>query len=301
MDAGERAGPWTTLRRFASLVRLSHTVFGLPFALAAAGIADRAATMAGAEGMTWPKLGWVVLAFTAARTAAMGFNRIVDRHIDAQNPRTASRELPSGAISVGAAWTLTLLSALGFVGAAWALGPLPLLLSPICLLVIFGYSLFKRFSWSAHLVLGVALSLAPGGAWVAITGTLEGWPTPTLLMVAVATWVAGFDIFYSLQDADFDREQGLHSIPVRLGVTGALVASGLLHLGTVAALVGMHLWAGLGALHAVGIGLIALILAYEHWIVRPGDLSRIDRAFFDLNGYVSIGYLACTLADLYLL
>jgi 4-hydroxybenzoate polyprenyltransferase len=297
----ERPGPWTTLTRFASLVRLSHTVFGLPFALASAVIADRAAVALGHEGLTWSRGGWILLAFTAARTAAMGFNRIVDRRIDAQNPRTASRELPAGAISVTAAWTLTLLSAGVFVAAAWALGELPLLLSPLCVVVIFGYSLFKRFSWSAHLVLGVALSLAPGGAWVAVTDSLQGWPAPTLLMVAVATWVAGFDVIYSLQDHAFDREAGLHSIPVRFGVRGSLVISGLLHLVTVGALGAMHWMAGLGGLHALGIGLIAVILAYEHWIVRPGDLSRIDRAFFDLNGYVSIAYLACTVADVYML
>jgi 4-hydroxybenzoate polyprenyltransferase len=295
------AGLWTTLRRFASLVRLSHTVFGLPFALASAAIADQAAEAMGQEGLSWARFGWIVLAFTAARTAAMGFNRIADREIDGRNPRTAGRELPRGAISLPSAWTLTLLSTLVFAGAAWALGPLPLALAPACVLVIFGYSLFKRISWSAHLVLGIALSLAPGGAWVAVTGTLEGWQVPTLLMVAVATWVAGFDILYSLQDESHDRSEGLHSVPVRFGVRGALVLSGLLHVATVGGLVAMHVWGGLGVLHAVGIGLIAAILGYEHWIVRPGDLSRINRAFFDLNGYVSIGYLACTLADLHLL
>lgn len=294
-------GPWATLTRFASLVRLSHTVFGLPFALAAAVIADRSAVAMDGAGLTWVRGAWILLAFTAARTAAMGFNRIVDRHIDAENPRTASRELPAGAISVASAWLLTLLSAAVFVGAAAALGELPLLLSPLCVLVIFGYSLFKRLSWSAHLVLGVALSLAPGGAWVAVTGSLVGWTTPIALMLAVATWVAGFDILYSLQDHAFDRDAGLHSIPVRFGVRGSLFLSGLLHLLTVGALAGLHVQAGLGGLHALGIALIALILAYEHWIVRPGDLSRIDRAFFDLNGYVGIAYLACTVADVYML
>ena len=195
----------TTLKRLGSLVRLSHTVFGLPFALAAAGLAHRSALAHGGEGLTLARLGLILLAFTGARTAAMGFNRIVDRGIDGENPRTAGRELPAGLLSLRAAWLLTALSALAFVFAAWSLGPVPLYLSPICLLVILGYSLFKRFSWSAHLVLGLALALAPGGAWVAITGSLDDLTTPLWLMLAVACWVAGFDVLYSLQDESFDR------------------------------------------------------------------------------------------------
>lgn len=290
----------TTLGRMASLVRLSHTVFGLPFALAAAGLAHRSAVAHGGEGLTLARLALILLAFTGARTAAMGFNRIVDRDIDADNPRTAARELPAGLLSVRAAWALTIVSAAVFVLAAWLLGPVPLFLSPICLVVILGYSLFKRFSWSAHLVLGVALALAPGGAWVAITGTLTDLATPLWLMLAVATWVAGFDVLYSLQDEGFDRARGLHSIPVRFGVRGAVWLSGLLHVVTVAALAVVHVHAGLGAWHGVGLGLIAAILVYEHAIVGPGDLRRIDRAFFDLNGYVSLAYLACVGLDLWL-
>ena len=294
------SSPLRTLQRLASLVRLSHTVFGLPFALAAAGLAHRSALAHGGEGLTLARLGLILLAFTGARTAAMGFNRIVDRRIDADNPRTAGRELPAGLLSLPAAWALTVLSALAFVFAAWSLGPVPLVLSPICLLIILGYSLFKRFSWSAHLVLGLALALAPGGAWVAITGTLTDLATPLWLMLAVACWVAGFDVLYSLQDEPFDRARGLHSIPVRFGVRGALILSGLLHLVTVAALAVVHLHAGLGAWHGLGLALIAAILVYEHAIVRPTDLSRIDRAFFDLNGYVSLAYLACVGLDLWL-
>ncbi len=295
----EPTSPLTTAARLASLVRLSHTVFGLPFALAAAGLAHRSAVAHGGEGLTPVRLALILLAFTGARTAAMGFNRIVDRDIDADNPRTAGRELPAGLLSLRSAWALTIGSSLLFLLAAWSLGPVPLYLSPICLLVILGYSLFKRFSWSAHLVLGVALALAPGGAWVAITGTLTDLTTPLWLMLAVACWVAGFDVLYSLQDEGFDRARGLHSIPVRFGVTGALVLSGLLHVVTLAGLVVVHLHAGLGAWHGLGLGLIAAILVYEHAIVRPGDLSRIDRAFFDLNGYISLAYLACVLLDLW--
>ena len=290
----------TTMQRLGSLVRLSHTVFGLPFALAAAGLAHRSALAHGGEGLTLARLGLILLAFTGARTAAMGFNRIVDRRIDADNPRTAGRELPAGLLSLRSAWALTLGSILVFLLAAWSLGPVPLYLSPLCLLIILGYSLFKRFSWSAHLVLGVALALAPGGAWLAVTGTLNDLTTPLWLMLAVACWVAGFDVIYSLQDHDFDRGRGLHSIPVRFGVRGALILSGALHLGTVLALLAVHLHAGLGAWHGLGLALITATLIYEHAIVRPGDLSRIDRAFFDLNGYISLAYLLCAVLDLYL-
>jgi 4-hydroxybenzoate polyprenyltransferase len=290
----------TTLGRYASLVKLSHTIFGLPFTLAAGILAHRAAVHDGlgdGVGMTWLKLVWIIVAFTGARTTAMGFNRIVDRKIDAANPRTATRELPAGAISLRAAWALTVLAAAVFVGAAAALGHVALALAPVCLAVICGYSLFKRFSWAAHLILGVALALGPAGAWVAVTGSLEGFALPAVMMLAVASWVAGFDVIYSLQDHDFDREAGLHSIPVAFGVRGALWFSGVLHLLTTVALIGVHLLAELGVAHLVGMILVVAILAYEHWIVRPSDLSRINKAFFDLNGWISIAYFAAMLID----
>lgn len=290
-----QAAPWLVVRRLGSLVRFSHTLFGLPFALAAVALAHRHALAHGGQGLDLGRLALIVLAFTAARTAAMGFNRIADRQIDAANPRTAMRELPAGLVSLRAAVALTVASAAAFLAFAWLLGPVPLLLAPGCLAVVLAYSLFKRFSWSAHLVLGLALALAPGGAWVAVTGDLAAPATPLWLMLAVATWVAGFDILYSLQDEGFDREQQLHSIPVRFGTTGALVFSGLLHVGTVIALGMVHVLEGLGPVHAIGIALIAAILVYEHAIVRPNDLSRIDKAFFDLNGYISMAYLACAL------
>jgi 4-hydroxybenzoate polyprenyltransferase len=288
-------------RSFSRLVKLSHTIFGLPFALAAIALAQRVAVAHGGPGVTWARLALVVLAFTAARAAAMGWNRIIDRRFDAANPRTADREIPRGVISVGAAAAFTLVSAVAFVGAAIALGPVPAILAGPCLLVVLGYSLFKRFSWASHLVLGVALALAPGGAFVAITGSLDAWWIPVPLMVAVATWVAGFDVLYSLADAEFDRGHGLHSIPARFGVRGALWISGVLHVASVAALLVLHAIAGLGVAHLVGVGVVATILVYEHWIVRPGDLGRLDKAFFDLNGYVSIAYLAATLVDVLVL
>jgi len=288
------------LRAFGRMIRLSHTIFGLPFALASAVLAHRFAVDHGGTGLTLGRLLLIVLAFTAARAAAMGFNRIVDREFDAANPRTRTRELPTGAISLHAAWALTLGSAAAFLGCAALLGPLAGLLAPLCLVVIGGYSLFKRFSWSSHLVLGVALSLAPGGAWIAVTGGFAGWPVPLSLMLAVATWVAGFDVLYSLSDIEFDRGRGLHSIPARFGVRGALWLSAGLHVTTAAALVVLHVVARLGGLHAAGVVAIVVILVYEHWIVRPSDLSRIDKAFFDLNGYISMVYFGATLADVFL-
>ena len=291
----------TTLSRYASLVKLSHTVFGLPFTLASGILAHRFA-LAHSEthpdgGMTWLKLVWIVVAFTGARTAAMGFNRIADRKIDAGNPRTATRELPAGVVSLRGASAMTIAAALVFVGASAALGPVALAFSPLCLVVVCGYSLFKRFSWAAHLVLGVALALGPAGAWVAVTGGLEGFAVPGVMMVAVATWVAGFDVIYSLQDYEYDKQAGLRSIPVRFGVSGALWFSGVLHVLTAGALVGVHLLAGLGLAHLIGMVLVVAILIYEHWIVRPSDLSRINKAFFDLNGWISIAYFAALLVD----
>ena len=291
-------GLWTAIRTYGRMIRFSHTVFGLPFAVASTALAHRFALEHGLPGLTLGRLLLVILAFTGARSAAMGFNRIVDRHIDALNPRTAARELPSGVISLPAAWALTLLAAAVFVAAAWALGPLPALLSPLCLLIIGSYSFFKRFSWSSHLILGMALSLAPGGAWVAVTGTFDGWVTPVLLMATVATWVAGFDILYALSDLEFDRKHGLHSIPARFGVAGSLWLSGALHVGSTLALVLLHVHAALPWTHAAGVVLIASILFYEHWIVRPGDLSRLGKAFFDLNGWVSIAYMLAVLVSL---
>lgn len=288
---------WRDAQTFSRLVKLGHTVFGLPFALAAALLAHRFAIAEGQPGLTWWRLALVVVAFAGARAAAMGWNRIVDRRFDALNPRTADREIPAGIISVRAALLFTVAAALVFVAAAVALGPVPAMLAAPCLVVVLGYSLFKRFSWTSHLFLGVALALAPGGAFVAVTGGWHGWWLAVPLMVAVATWVAGFDVLYALADADFDRAHGLHSIPARFGIRGALVLSALLHVATVVALVVLHRMAALGPAHLAGVALVTVILVYEHWIVRPRDLSRLGRAFFDLNGYVSLGYLAAVLLD----
>jgi 4-hydroxybenzoate polyprenyltransferase len=278
--------------RFGRMIKFSHTLFAMPFALAAAAIAARG------HGLSIARVVGIVVAMVGARTAAMGFNRIADRRFDAKNPRTAGRELPSGALSLGAAWALTLVATAVFVGAAAALGPLCLALSPVALALLYGYSLTKRFTSLCHLFLGLAIASGPGGAWIAVRGDF-GW-IPGLLMIAVGCWIAGFDILYALADRDFDRATGLHSIPARFGVTGSLVISALLHLVTVAALFALAPVAGLGFPFLAGVVLVTALLVYEHAIVRPGDLSRLDVAFFTLNGYVSVAFFAATLADVLL-
>lgn len=281
-----------TFGHYSSLVMLSHTIFALPFALAAAILATRYTEL------TARKLLLIVLCIAAARTAAMAFNRLVDRDIDAKNPRTERRELPAGTVSPMSARLLVLGACGVFVLGAAALGDLPLYLSPVALGLALGYSYTKRFTALCHVVLGFAVAFAPGGAWIAMGAPVNA--APWLLVIGVGAWVAGFDILYSLQDREFDRGQRLHSIPVALGVRGALWLSALLHIVTVACLVGTGLSLGRGWLYMIGVGLIAVILSYEHAIVRPSDLSRINRAFFDLNGYVSVAFLLFVALDQYL-
>jgi 4-hydroxybenzoate polyprenyltransferase len=271
------------------MVKFSHTVFALPFALASTAIAARG------HGITAAQVVAILVAMVGARTAAMGFNRIVDRRIDAQNPRTASREIPTGKVPLAAAVALTALSAAVFIVAAASLGRLCLLLSPVVLALVLGYSFTKRFTWLCHLFLGFAIGVAPAGAWIAVRGTL-GAPA-VWLVAAVTTWIGGFDILYALSDREFDRSAGIYSIPARFGVPAALAISALLHVGTAAALVAIGLSAGLGAIYFGGVAAVIAIFLYEHAIVRPSDLSRLDVAFFNLNGYVSLVYFAATLAQ----
>ena len=274
---------------FGRMVKFSHTVFALPFALAAATLA------ATSHGITWPQIVAILLAMVGARTAAMGFNRIVDRHIDAANPRTAGRELPTGQVSLPAAIGLTTISAALFIAAAAWLGPLCLRLSPVVLVLVLGYSVTKRFTWLCHLFLGLAIGSAPAAAWIAVRGQLDA---PALwLSLAVATWIAGFDVLYALADRDYDRQAGIYSIPARFGISAALVISGALHLVSALALLAVGQTAGLGWIYWVGMAVVLLMLIGEHAILRPSDLSRLNVAFFNLNGYVSIIYFAATLAD----
>jgi 4-hydroxybenzoate polyprenyltransferase len=284
-----RRSPWGAILTFGRMVKFSHTVFALPFALASAAIAARG------HGITLLQILAILVAMAGARTAAMGFNRIVDRHIDAKNPRTAGREIPAGKVSLAAAVALTALSAAVFIAAAASLGRLCLALSPAVLVLVLGYSFTKRFTWLCHLFLGLAIGIAPAGAWIAVRGEL-GAPA-VWLTVAVATWIGGFDILYALADREFDRKAGISSIPARFGVTASLLVSAVLHVATVLALLAAGRAAGLGLIYLLGVAVVVAIFVYEHAILRPSDLSRLDVAFFNLNGYVSVVYLVATLVQ----
>ncbi len=274
---------------YARMIKFSHSVFALPFALSSAALAAR-------EGFRWSQLFWILVAMVGARSAAMGFNRLADQALDARNPRTTSRELPRGVLSRAEVWGFVLLSAVALVLAAAMLNPLCLALSPLALLIVFGYSYTKRFTPASHLVLGLSLGIAPVGAWLAIRGAFA--PPPLILAGAVLLWVAGFDTIYSCQDADFDRAAGLHSLPARLGVARALVLARVFHLGAVVLLASVFLTAPLHVLYLVGILAVAALLAYEHSLVKADDLSKVDAAFFTVNGWISLGYFAVTLAAL---
>lgn len=284
--------PLARLRLTLSAIKFSHSIFALPFALLAAFLAARGVP-------SGRVLGWIVVAAVGARTAAMGFNRIVDRRIDASNPRTASRELPSGALSVGWMSLLVLAGASLLVLAAANLNRLCLLLSAPTLVVLLGYSLTKRFTAASHLFLGLALGIAPVGAWIAVTGRFA--LLPVVLCGAVLFWTAGFDVLYSLQDEAFDRASGLFSIPARLGARRAILVSRLFHVATVALLVLAWWMSGRGWILAAGVALSAMLLAWEQSLVRPGDLSRLDAAFFTANGLVSVILFLAGALDLALL
>jgi 4-hydroxybenzoate polyprenyltransferase len=281
----------TAVRRYAGLVALPHTVFALPFAVGAAALAFRR----GAVPFSFARMALIVVAVAALRTASMAWNRLVDRRFDAANPRTAGRELVRGVVSPAGALALVMGSAAAFVAVGALLGPWPLRLAPLALVIALGYSLAKRFTWITHFWLGVALGGAPLGAWIAVTGTVGA--APLALSLAVAAWVAGFDLIYSCQDAAFDRAHGLGSVPARFGVASALRISTGLHVLTAAGLVGFGALLGLGWVYYIGVIAIVLVLAHEHRLVSPDDLSRVDRAFFDLNGYVSLAFAACTIVE----
>jgi len=284
---------------FASLVKLSHTIFAAPFAIAAVLLSLRRPH----ADLTALRVAAIAVCLVSARTAAMAYNRLVDRDIDARNPRTARREIPAGIVSPTAAGSLVAFASLLFIASAASLGVVPGMLSVPVLLVLLGYSHAKRFTWAAHLWLGFALALAPGGAWIAMGARPE--IGIVALMIAVATWVGGFDVLYSLQDEAFDRTHGLRSIPARFGARGALAISRSLHLVTVASLSACCALLGGGAAMIAAVVLIGVLLVYEHSLVKPldrerVDLSRIDMAFFDLNGYVSLGFLVLVAFDVFL-
>ena len=281
---------------YANFVKLPHTLFALPFALVGVVLASYRAPV------TWPTLGWVVLAFTAARFVAMGFNRIVDREIDARNPRTRQREIPSGALRVTEAVAAVSVAAVVFVYAACRLNPLCAMLSPIALGWVMFYSFTKRFTRWCHLVLGVGMSIAPVGGYLAVSGAWSyPWWMLIALALAVATWGGGFDVLYALQDVEFDRGQKLHSLPAALGERRALAFARVLHLGTIVclAMVGAATFTGThaGSLYALGVVIAAGLLAYEHSLVKPNDFSRLNAAFFTMNGVISIAFFVCVLLE----
>jgi 4-hydroxybenzoate polyprenyltransferase len=280
----------TRVAAYLSFVRFSHSVFALPFALAGSLLAAQHVQV------EWRAIGWVLVAMVAARSAAMGFNRIVDARYDALNPRTAGRELPRGVISRTQAVAFVMASSGVFVFAAWRLGPLCLALSPVALAIVVWYSLAKRFTTWTQLFLGLAMAVAPVGGWLAAGGR-AGWE-PWLLALAIGMWVGGFDVLYACQDLEFDRRHGLRSIPVRFGVSTALAISRAMHVVTIACLLALPLFVPLGGVYLAGVAAVAAVLAYEQSLVSAQDLSQVKRAF-DLNGYVGILYLLVLVAGIY--
>jgi len=280
-------GALSAIRTWARSVKFSHSLFALPFALSGA-------TLAAAEsGIGAWQILWIVVAMFGARNAAMGFNRLADQEYDARNPRTAGRELPSGLLSRRAVWVLTILLSALFVFACFRLNPLCGRLSPVALIIVLGYSYTKRFTWASHLVLGLALGLAPVGGWVGVAGSFSS--VAWLLGAGVLTWVAGFDVVYACQDVDFDRREGLHSIPARLGVGPALHVARALHAAALAALAAVGVAADLHPVYWAGWATVAALLVWEHRLVRTDDLSRLGVAFFNMNAVISAVYLATVL------
>jgi 4-hydroxybenzoate polyprenyltransferase len=278
----------TKIKIFLEMIKFSHTIFALPFALTGALLA--------AGGLpTIHQTLWIILAMIGARTAAMAMNRLIDAGIDARNPRTAVRAIPAGLISKGLTLFFIVAATALMLIAAQMLNPLCLMLSPIALFFLLLYSYCKRFTALAHVVLGVCLAAAPIGAWVAIRGTID---TPALVLGGVVLfWVAGFDILYALQDLEFDRSAGLHSIPVLLGVNGSIRTARIFHTIMISLLFSLYNFMHLGTLFLCGILAATAMLIYEHWLLRNGDLKKLDAAFFNMNGYISVALLLFTAAD----
>ena len=295
MREGQTFEGATRFSTYASFVKLPHTVFAMPFAMIGVILASYS------RAVSWATLGWTILAFTSARFAAMGFNRIVDRDFDARNPRTSMREIPRGALSVREATIAVTVASALFIAAAGALNPLCLLLSPIALAWVFFYSYTKRFTRFAHIVLGLGMSIAPVGGYLAVTGQWSRpWWLLCLLATTVVSWGAGFDVLYALPDIAFDTANGLHSIPVAFGERGAITIARALHIVTVSCLVLIGLAAfpvaGIAStLFWAGVVVAASLLAYEHSLVHPGNLSKLNAAFFTMNGVISLTLLTFVL------
>lgn len=277
------------------MIKFEHTVFALPFAYLGAVLGSLVVM---GHLPSWGQIGWVTLAMVGARSAAMALNRLIDRHIDARNPRTANRAIPAGQISVRAVWWFVVVSFLVLFIAAYNLNRLAVELFPLAVFVLVIYSYTKRFTWACHLVLGAALGLAPLGGWVATTGQIDG--VALLLFVTVALWTAGFDVIYACQDESFDRKEGLYSIPARFGLARALMLSRLFHAGTALGLLLLWLLTPLSEWFFVGVLVATAILIYEHRIVSPDDLSRLNTAFFTMNGVMSVVVFLFAMVDVIL-
>ena len=277
------------LKIILEMIKFEHTVFALPFAVMSAFIA--------ADGLpSLAKIGWILVAMVGARSCAMAFNRLADADIDAKNPRTAMRAIPAGLITKGAVWCFTIISAGLLVFAAWRLNPLAFVLSPVALIVVMGYSYTKRFTALSHFWLGLALSISPVGAWIAVQGSFA--LPPIILCLVVLLWTAGFDIIYACQDVNFDRKHGLRSIPAKIGIKWSLWLSSALHVIAVLLLISIPFLVELGLFYYIGVGIVVLIFIYEHAIVKPTDLSRVNLAFFTLNGMISLVLMALSIADI---
>jgi len=276
----------TRLRTVLEMIKFEHSIFAMPFALTGALLAARLTTHG------WPSLKqllWIVVAMVAARSAAMTINRIADLRYDAENPRTAQRALATGALSTGFAWTFTFAASAVFLIAAWQLNTLALKLAPAALAILFFYSYTKRFTNWSHLFLGFALGISPAAAWIAVTGGLN--PRMLILCAAVTLWVGGFDVLYACQDVDFDKRAGLFSVPKRFGIANALLIARLMHIAVVALLALLATSFALPWPAWIGIAVVAALLAYEHSLVKADDLTKLDAAFFAMNGYISISFL----------
>lgn len=285
------------LRMTLEMIRFEHSVFALPFALTGALLAFRESGFA-VEHKGWI-VSWIVVAMVGARSAAMAFNRLVDAEIDARNPRTKSRHIPAGLLSRGFCWGFTVASSLGFLLAAWELNELCFHLAPLALAVVFTYSFTKRFTHFSHIVLGFALGIAPAAAWIAVRGSLD--PRILWLTAAVTAWTAGFDVIYSCQDFEFDSESELFSVPKVFGIAKALVIAKILHAGMIVSLLMLVYQLHLGALSLAGVAAVTGLLVYEHGLVKPTDLSRVNAAFFTMNGWVSVLFFVFWAADIFLI
>jgi 4-hydroxybenzoate polyprenyltransferase len=287
----KRANVFERIKVFLEMIKFSHTLFALPFALTGALLAAMGVPTVG-------QIFWILLAMVGARTAAMGLNRLIDAEIDARNPRTATRAIPAGLLSKGNVALFITISLLLLLYAAYRLNPLCMKLAPVAIFFLLLYSYCKRFTALAHVVLGICLAAAPIGAWIAIKGEVS--LPPLLLGAAVMFWVAGFDILYALQDLEFDKQAGLHSIPVKLGVTASLWLARIFSMIMIAFLIWLCVVESLGIAFICGIAAVTLLLIYEHWLLKDGDLSRLDLAFFTMNGYVSIIIFIATAVEVFI-